>query len=254
MSFNVDYYAGVKFSCGNKKCYGMLVPTNIQKPADGSADKIFVIGRCPDCHKSYRFPLSMKREEVLKWRPILNDQMGKCSYCGANDSLKIVTTSVNSKNQSEMSIMCSKCEKKQKRVVAPELLYLVEENLPEEDESLFSCPNCGKKVRVDLITCPHCGQEMKCDKCGGTLHPTARFCSKCGNPVKAGKKNMKIMTPHDDDAIVCPKCGNLLTEEHRFCNECGQEIVCDKCGEMLVPGAMYCNACGDRVRQGKPSA
>ncbi len=53
---------------------------------------------------------------------------------------------------------------------------------------------------------------MFCSRCGKELADDARFCSKCGHPVKVQKAN------------VCTACGAELEEGTNFCRKCGTPV------------------------------
>ncbi len=53
---------------------------------------------------------------------------------------------------------------------------------------------------------------MFCPKCGNELEENARFCGKCGAPVKLRK------------VAICPGCGNELKKGARFCTRCGTQV------------------------------
>lgn len=55
---------------------------------------------------------------------------------------------------------------------------------------------------------------MKCPNCGQLLPDAARFCNKCGHPIKS----------EPPQQIHCPHCGQLLPNTAQFCNNCGQPI------------------------------
>jgi predicted RNA-binding Zn-ribbon protein involved in translation (DUF1610 family) len=50
------------------------------------------------------------------------------------------------------------------------------------------------------------GQQTQCPNCGNPLNPNAKFCTKCGTPLK------------------CPNCGNPLRPNVKFCTKCGTPI------------------------------
>lgn len=50
-----------------------------------------------------------------------------------------------------------------------------------------------------------------CSNCGSTLGDGQEFCTKCGTPKNASKKN------------VCGKCGTELQDGQEFCPKCGQK-------------------------------
>ena len=246
--FSPDYYASVKFSCGNPKCYSLLVPEKIEKAE--ANDKVFIVGKCPECKKSYRFPLSLDKDEIGAWKPVLKDQMEICTKCGERGSLKVLSKRINDKNQYEILIECMECKKTQKRFIDPELFYLFEEDLPPSDQELSSCPNCGEIVDPSDSVCLNCGRDLYCKKCGRAIVEKAKFCVKCGGNVNIGDQSMQVLT-QGEKPVICPNCNTPLTNIHRYCNECGQEIICNKCGEFITPGALFCHVCGDPVKHGK---
>ncbi|MBD3188079.1 hypothetical protein GF325_14680 [Candidatus Bathyarchaeota archaeon] len=249
MTFEADYYRSVKFSCGNKKCDGMLVPIQVRK--DRKDEEAIITGKCPDCGKSYKFPLSLDQEEIRKWQPLLEDLMNTCSKCGEENSLKLLESEGNPKSEYTVKVECLECGKREKRFIDGELYFLLEKDMPSADRMVISCPTCGETVNDEEQVCPNCHREIFCDACGGLLSSMAKFCVKCGDPVDLGDPTKKQISLSSEQATVCPNCGAVLTSKHKFCNECGQEIICTQCGELLAPGAVFCNSCGDKVKMGK---
>ncbi|MEE0266039.1 MAG: zinc-ribbon domain-containing protein [Acutalibacteraceae bacterium] len=80
-----------------------------------------------------------------------------------------------------------------------------------------------------------------CSNCGATLGDGQAFCTKCGTPKNAPKKN------------ICSKCGNELQDGQGFCPKCGtpknapQKNICGKCGNELQEGQEFCPKCGQKA-------
>ncbi|MHA1794135.1 MAG: zinc-ribbon domain-containing protein [Promethearchaeota archaeon] len=248
MGFDADYYK-LKFKCGNKGCNGSLVP--IQLRENKNKNYIEVIGRCPKCHKKYRFSLPLDEKEVKQWSDDLRREFLTCSECGEVNSLKTIKVKGNPKSDYKVKVECSECGHEESRFIDGDLFFLLEKDLPPEERIIIICQTCGTKLRNEEKKCPKCGREIYCSKCGALIPPQAKFCVKCGDPVDLGDFSKKEVLISKDIAGVCPTCGNVLTKEHNFCNVCGQEIRCNNCGALLSAGAVYCNECGDIVRKGK---
>ncbi len=250
MPFESNYYESQVFSCSSKNCKGTLVPVQIRE--DKKDNEAIVTAKCHKCGKSFKFGLSLDKAESDKWRPVLNEQMAKCTECGEM-TLKTSEVKGNPKSDYKIKVECIECKKKSERFVDGELFFLLEGDLPPEERTIITCPTCASKVDDNAKTCPNCGREITCDKCGVMLSafPNAKHCIKCGDSINLGDFSKKPIKITQTASNSCPNCGNLLTEKHRFCNVCGQEIVCDKCGEKIAPGAVFCNACGDKVKKGK---
>jgi hypothetical protein len=56
-----------------------------------------------------------------------------------------------------------------------------------------------------------------CLRCGGLVHPGARFCPRCGAPQSAA--NASGIAP-----TVCPRCDNVIKLNVKFCNRCGHQL------------------------------
>lgn len=101
---------------------------------------------------------------------------------------------------------------------------------------------------------------MNCEKCMASLADTAKFCPKCGTPVKL------LVVAQNDQAKLCPKCGATNPLSAKFCRVDGsvleeppgkteisptQELVvpedhirCPSCGVMYPPGVKFCKKDG----------
>jgi len=73
------------------------------------------------------------------------------------------------------------------------------------------------------IKCPYCGAENPDD---------AKFCWKCGKPLKAKKQeNIKKEEPSsqpEQHFIKCPYCGADNPEDAKFCWKCGKPLRPEK--------------------------
>lgn len=58
---------------------------------------------------------------------------------------------------------------------------------------------------------------MKCPNCGQDLSDTARFCSKCGQPVYQEPPRQE----EEEPVKICPYCGYSVPVSAQFCNNCG---------------------------------
>ena len=243
-----DYYMSHVFSCGKKKCDGTLVPIQIRE--DKKDNDVIVAGKCPECHKTFKFSLNLDKKEVDQWRSILKEQAFKCSQCGS-DKLETKKTKGNKKKDFKIKVKCKDCGDKDNRFIDGDLFFLVEDEVPPAELVMITCPNCLEELDDDDKNCPKCGKEIYCDKCGALLRAAAEFCVKCGDPVSEGDYTKVPITVSEELIGVCHNCGGQLTDEHRYCTICGQEVKCDKCGEYIQAGAIFCNACGDKVKLGE---
>ena len=66
-----------------------------------------------------------------------------------------------------------------------------------------------------------------CGNCGAPLGDGQAFCSKCGTPTVASKKN------------VCGKCGNELQDGQEFCSKCGQKVNLVMTPEVSAAGNQF---------------
>lgn len=86
-----------------------------------------------------------------------------------------------------------------------------------------------------------------CFKCGAKLQDNAKFCNKCGVPIKAQTK---------PEIPKCPGCGTQLKVRSKFCPKCGMPVKaqtlptaqkCAECGAELKATTKFCPACGKPV-------
>ena len=73
---------------------------------------------------------------------------------------------------------------------------------------------------------------MKCPYCGAENPDDAKFCWKCGKPLK-GKKQESIQkkeqtSKREQHFIKCPYCGAENPENARFCWKCGKPLRQEK--------------------------
>jgi predicted RNA-binding Zn-ribbon protein involved in translation (DUF1610 family) len=52
------------------------------------------------------------------------------------------------------------------------------------ENTLNSCPNCGRKQEEDSAFCPSCGASLKTQRVQGS--PREKNCPKCGSIMRAG--------------------------------------------------------------------
>ncbi len=65
--------------------------------------------------------------------------------------------------------------------------------------------------------------EVHCPKCGATLSPDSKFCTRCGSPVG------RVESPPPQTATPvpshCSKCGAKLSMHTKFCTNCGSSVA-----------------------------
>lgn len=126
---------------------------------------------------------------------------------------------------------------------------------------------------------------MYCLKCGEFIDEDAKFCIKCGTPVRKTAEPEKVYQPevnleppshrqieekerpyepdiqmpyepekpqpnHDnkDDKIVCSMCGQRIEDDNAFCPFCGTKI--EKNPQPSAPKYKYCQGCGKQLEIG----
>lgn len=84
------------------------------------------------------------------------------------------------------------------------------------------------------------GSVVECSKCGSQLSANSKFCSECGEKVKAKTLN----------EIICPNC-NKKTIKGKFCKECGSRLIknCLSCHAEIPIGGKFCLECGEKVEE-----
>ena len=98
----------------------------------------------------------------------------------------------------------------------------------KEGDEVKVCPECGiphhatcweENEGCSTFGCKeqhyeeqHTDPTDVCSNCGAPLGNGQAFCSKCGTPKNATKKN------------ACGKCGAELQDGQKFCPECGQKV------------------------------
>lgn len=61
---------------------------------------------------------------------------------------------------------------------------------------------------------------MQCPKCGASIQPNQKFCTKCGEKIVAEPQPQVTKTTN-----VCPSCGAPLSPGQKFCTKCGAKIA-----------------------------
>ena len=97
--------------------------------------------------------------------------------------------------------------------------------------------SCGMYLIAGEKVCPSCRKILKengemveseeCPKCGGIIPAGKKFCSKCGNPLRAtvpGTPVVETTGTRSEQSIKCPGCGNLMKAGKKFCSACGRKI------------------------------
>lgn len=73
-----------------------------------------------------------------------------------------------------------------------------------------------------------------CTACGAANEPDARFCYKCGKPIKGNAAAVPEKPPSDFITLACPSCGGKLEitpDMERFaCKFCGSEHLVRRAG------------------------
>jgi ribosomal protein L40E len=63
---------------------------------------------------------------------------------------------------------------------------------------------------------------MVCEKCSAQINETAKFCSKCGQPV--AEKEVRFITPKEIRMKTCPSCGTENSLSAKFCKRDGTKL------------------------------
>ncbi|MFX0101871.1 MAG: zinc ribbon domain-containing protein [Candidatus Hodarchaeota archaeon] len=235
------------FKCRNENCKGILVPLQLRE--DKKNDEIDLSAKCPKCKKITRFSLSLDKEEVKQWNPMLVKQFFTCPHCG-DEPLKTIDIAGNEKWDFMLKVECLACKKESKKYIDGDLFSLLKSDLPAPRSMDLKCPICNKKIDASDKTCPNCGKEILCSNCDALIPLGAKFCIKCADPVEQGEIPHEPLIVQKDLYKECVTCGNDIEEGEIICNICGQEIKCDKCGKPIITRAVYCQSCGDKVRLG----
>lgn len=73
---------------------------------------------------------------------------------------------------------------------------------------------------------------MFCTNCGGAIPDQAKFCNRCGQPVRVSPRP------------ACPDCGAPLAGKETTCSTCGaRHQTCPNCGRLLPESALGCPGC-----------
>lgn len=65
--------------------------------------------------------------------------------------------------------------------------------------------------------------EARCPKCGATLSPNSKFCTRCGSPAgRVETPSLETATPVPSH---CSKCGAKLSPRTKFCTNCGSPVA-----------------------------
>ena len=78
----------------------------------------------------------------------------------------------------------------------------------------------NKRVAEAQVELDKLNAIVRCENCGEALNEGARFCARCGAPVK--EKAPESETP-EEECEVCPKCGAKRENDARFCDMCGHD-------------------------------
>ena len=139
------------------------------------------------------------------------------------------------------------------------------------------CPNCGAKIRPDMMFCASCGAKLPqqeppkaaaqafCPSCGAPLAAGAVFCTNCGNRV--GEASVPQRSP--DPAVnvgapvfvqqpqpvqpqpMQPQPMQPQPVQPQPVQPQPQPVqaenVCPVCGEPLPAGATFCINCGSKL-------
>lgn len=134
------------------------------------------------------------------------------------------------------------------------------------------CPNCGAKIRPDMMFCASCGAKLPqqeppkaaaqafCPSCGAPLAAGAVFCTNCGNRV--GEASAPQRSPDPAVNVGAPV---FVQQPQPMQPQPVQpqpvqpqpvqpqpqpvqaENVCPVCGEPLPAGATFCINCGSKL-------
>ncbi|GAP12709.1 protein containg zinc-ribbon domain [Longilinea arvoryzae] len=77
-------------------------------------------------------------------------------------------------------------------------------------------------------------EPIYCTACGTSNEPDARFCYKCGKPIKGSEPALPVRAASDFISLSCPNCGGKLEitpDMERFsCKFCGTEHLVRRSG------------------------
>lgn len=98
--------------CKRPSCAGTLtIPVKLVI----KGPKLIDVARCPECHRTYKFILSMG--DKRQWLPLIGDTFFQCSICGTRSHLHIISRG----SKFKANIKCENCEKKEAKVISRNL-------------------------------------------------------------------------------------------------------------------------------------
>lgn len=123
------------------------------------------------------------------------------------------------------------------------------------------CPNCGAKIRPDMMFCANCGAKLPqqeppkaaaqafCPSCGAPLAEGAVFCTNCGSRV--GEASVPQRRPEPAVNVFVPQPQPVQpvqpVQQPMQQQSVQAENVCPVCGEPLPAGATFCINCGSKL-------
>ncbi len=134
-----------------------------------------------------------------------------------------------------------------------------EEEIASGISYTYKCSSCSKKAKAREKFCSQCGSpiiavrkepapEYRCSSCNLKAKASEKFCSQCGSPIIA-------VTPTVVD-YRCSVCGISANENEKFCSQCGSPIIAVR-NEPAEPtaveteAALTCSSCGAPIEEGE---
>ena len=106
-----------------------------------------------------------------------------------------------------------------------------------------------------------------CKKCNAELTRNAKFCQKCGAPVRTPQQTNRDRDKNSHTILTkkCPACETEISADALDCPVCGrifhmkkeatlQSRYCENCGQQLVDGAKFCFSCGAAIARASAHA